>query len=411
MFGILALLFSCQVFASTGLSLNDSFQLALKRSEDLQIQEEQVIQAEERLSQSKGAFFPSINGIATWQKQDDSATFATSPSTQNTMRLNAIQPLFKGLRDFAQLKQQKKSLISTEHLRDQARTQLFLDVSTAYYQLMILFHDVSIFKNQIEVNQKRLIELRNYRKIGRSRVSDVLALESNIALLEASIESSNAQLESAWSAFSFLTGMNSRPQLEDHENIPEKLGALGDYLSKVNSRPDVKASEEMMLASEEGIGFARGGHLPSLDLLGNYYFNRPGVLSPVKWDVQLALTFPIFQGGIVQSQVRQASSIHQQAELQFEKVKRAASEQVELLFRQVNIEKSQQEKQDKASLLAQKNYEAQLKDSRLGLATNIDVLTSLASAQESQRLSNRIQYQTRLDYLKLLAATAERPKK
>jgi len=47
----------------------------------------------------------------------------------------------------------------------------------------------------------------------------------------------------------------------------------------------------------------------------------------------------------------------------------------------------------------------------MGLVTNIDVLTALSSAQDSLRLSNKIHYQIKIDYLKLLASSMERPSK
>ena len=404
--------FSNLSFANqNGMTLEDAYHLALKRSEDLQIQEEQVVQAEEKLSQSKGALFPTINGVGTFQKQDSSASAPTAPTTQNTVKLTADQPLFRGFREFAALRQQKKGLQSSEALRDQAKVQLFTDVSQAYYNLMILFHNINILKHQIEVNDKRFNELKSFRKIGRSRESDVLALEASIAALEASIESTRSQTEVAWGVFSFLTGLTDRPQLADDEEVPSQLKPVSEFLSTVDARPDLKALEIAAMSSEEGIAIARGGHLPSLDLLGNYYFDRPGVLAPVKWDVSLALIFPIFQGGVVMSQVRQAASIYNQAEILYQKTKRQTIVTIEQLYNQVQIEYLQRQKQDKASDLALKNYEAQLKDSRLGLVTNIDVLTALSNAQDSLLLSNQVHYQTKVDYLKLLAATLERPKK
>ena len=392
-----------------GLSLEQSYQLALKRSEDLQIQEEQINQAEEKIKQANGSILPTINAVGAFLKQEQSANTSTSPSTQNTAKITLDQPLFRGLRDFAYIRQQKKNLESTEFLREQARIQLFSDVAQAYYQLLAFQEDVRILKKQMEVNQKRLIELRSFHKIGRARDSDVLALDANTAALEATTESVRVAKESAWSVFRFLTGVEDRPALEDQEPSPAPLKELSVYLEEAKKRPDLKALESSAFSLEEGVAVARGAHFPSIDLLGDYYFMRPGALEPVKWDVSLAVTFPIFQGGVVQSQVRQATSLHQQAELQFEKAKRQTMETVAQQYRQLELEISQEEKQKLASELAVKNYDAQVKDNRMGLVTNIDVLTALSNAQDSLRLTNRIKFQIKTDYFKLLASTTERP--
>ena len=62
-----------------------------------------------------------------------------------------------------------------------------------------------------------------------------------------------------------------------------------------------------------------------------------------------------------------------------------------------------------ATDLAKRNYEAETHDYRLGLVTNLDVLTALTSFQEDQRALDRQRYTLLMDYEKLEASVARRP--
>ena len=81
-------------------------------------------------------------------------------------------------------------------------------------------------------------------------------------------------------------------------------------------RPEVTGQVSTREAAEEGVNIAWGGHLPTVGLTGDYYFTRPqGYSNGISWDFQFTLTVPIFEGGVIQSQVRAAASQERQAEL------------------------------------------------------------------------------------------------
>ncbi len=86
---------------------------------------------------------------------------------------------------------------------------------------------------------------------------------------------------------------------------------------------------------------ARGAHLPSLDLNANRYLERSGSLENVDWDVQLALTIPLYAGGSVQSRVREAQSQSTQAELGVSQAQRQAEQEIRSFHQTVVLDRSQ----------------------------------------------------------------------
>lgn len=396
--------------SASAVTLREAFRAALNRSEDLASQAELVNQAEESYRQAIGSIFPTINFVGTYSKQQENPRPTNiSPTDQQTYRVTASQPLFQGFREYAALRQTSILQKGAEFGRQQAKTQLFQDTAVAFYQVMMSEADHKNLLTQIEVNQKRLKELQGFRKLGRSRQSEVLTLQSNIATLEARLESAKILVRTNRALFSFLTGLEEPYTLVDHEKIPETLKGKGEYLTGVEKRFDLAQARENVRASEEDIKIARGAHYPTLTANGNYYLKRPGFLSDVKWDVSLNLVFPIFQGGVIQSQVRTAASTLKQSELTAERTRRLAIQTVTSLYEQAKGDLELIEKQSRATELSQRNYETELKEYRLGLVNNVEVLQILTASQENRRALDQSRYQYKIDYLRLMAQTGARP--
>ncbi|MBC7396828.1 MAG: TolC family protein [Bdellovibrionales bacterium] len=408
-FGLLFL--STSANALPAVTLEQAFEAAKVRSEELANQSELVTQAEERYSQAIGSVLPNINFFATYFKQDSgSANGSISPTEQKTYRINATQPLFRGFREYAALSQTTILAQAQSYRRDQAYLQLFEDTAQAYYQVLQAEQDLHNLQTEWDVNSKRLKDVSEFRRIGRSRASEVLTVQSNIATLEAQIESARTLLATFRAIFAFQTGLNKNADLVDQEVFPSQIADLNAYLDQIGNRPDMLAAKSSVAAAEKGATIARGGHFPLLDLGANYYFARPGFLQNVRWDAALTLTIPIFQGGIVNSNLRVAASELKQAELALSRTQRLAQEAIELTHAQLLGDLALIVKQRKAVDLSTRNYEAERKDYRFGLVTNIEVLLAMTSSQEAKRILDRAQYQFKINYLKLLGITAARPK-
>ncbi len=395
------------------LTLDDYFAAALRRSEVVATQTELIRQAEERTKQASSALLPTVNGVATytWQEPLPAGTAITSNAQldrQSLARLTATQPLFRGFREFAALRQTQALEGAQNHEYQQARVLLFRDVVQNFYSVLSSEQDIANLDEAIRQNQLREKDIQDRVRIGRSRTSELLNVQSTISTLRAQREQLQGQLSVARETLAFLSGLDATTALRDNEVIPQQLEPLTEYLARVEIRPDVQAGKKRLSAGQENVAVARGAHLPSLDLNANYYLDRPGNLKEVTWDVQLALSVPIFSGGSLQSKEREAQSQRTQAELSLEQVRRQAQQEIRALYQSVLFERSQLEALEKATEIARKNYAVQTREYRLGLVTNLDVLQALTAYLENQRAADRIRYTLKLDYLRLQAATLRR---
>ncbi|MBI3575356.1 MAG: TolC family protein [Gammaproteobacteria bacterium] len=399
--------------AAEALMLEEYFAAALKRSEVVATQGELIRQAEEHYKQANSALRPTVNGVASYTRQDPipagELSTSTSPNRQSLAKLTATQPLFRGFREFATLRQTQALLGAQDQDYRNARTQLFMDVTQNFYTVLSIEQDLKNFGEEINQNIDREKELNGRVRIGRSRIGEVLTVQSTISTLRAQVEQLQGQLGAAREAFAFLSGLAPTTLLRDTEDLPANLEPLDDYLARLELRPDVSASRQRLSAARENTKVARGAHLPSLDLNANRYLERTGNLKDSTWDVGIALTVPIYAGGLLQSRVSEAVSQLTQAELNASQVIRQAEQEIRSTHQSVVFDRSQLDALEKATASARKNYEAQRRDYRLGLVTNLDVLQALTAFQQNQLALDRARYTTKLDYLKLQAAAVRRP--
>ena len=398
--------------AAESYSLKDAFLSAVMRSDNIGVQKELLVQASELKTQASGALFPTLGGSVSLLKQSptlDSEGVVVSRSNQNTVKLSLSQPLFRGFRDFAALRQKGDQVEAQNFTLQNAAKQLFYDLATAFYNVLLQKGDEKNYLNEIEVNQKRLKELQAFYRIGRSQLSDVLTLKSNISSLEAQLESTRTQLETAKDVLAYMTGWNRDSALQDLETIPGESSPVTAYLSLMDRRPDIRLAVANVQSFEEGVPIARGAHFPSADIFGDYYLVAPQNVKTPDWDIQFLLTIPIFQGGVIQSQVRQALSAVRQYNHLLSDARKTAEEEIRTFYDAFVGDQRQMNKLTETVVITRETYEVEVRDYRNGLLTNLDVLQAITTFQDSQRLLDRQRTLVKLDAAKLQAATAQRP--
>jgi outer membrane protein len=411
---------ACLAKASQPVSLEAAYAAALKRSEALAGQEELLIQAREHVKQAWGALAPGVNGLAyrSWQFSPQgqySSNTSASPSNQPVLKLTANQPLFRGGREYAGLDLTERLADAQAAARDQAKVQAYTDVAGAFYGVLSAEQDLRNLGQEAKLFDERIKELQQRVSIGRSQSNEVLSVQSAQATLDALVSQVQGAQALARESFAFFSGMDASSPLSDSaEAMP--LPPLEELLKRAESRPEVRAAAFRLQSSEANLRLNKGGHWPNLDLNANYYYLPEGVYAPSPatsngslWDVQLALSVPIFAGFQTNSRVREAESQLRVASLQLSGLRRGAEHEISAAFLNAQSDQSQIAALLKAVEAAAKNYQEQKSKYRLGLVTNLDVLQAVLSLMDNQRALDKANFSLRQDLARLRAATAQLP--
>jgi outer membrane protein len=384
----------------------------LARSEVLADDTEQIIQAEEHYRQALGNFYPYIYGNAyVFQQQNPGNLTASDPSYQQLAKVGINQPLFRGFREYAAIYQNRDIITAQKEAKQWAGIQLYIEVAQSFYGVLALQKDLAHLDTQIDLYEKRIHDLDARIRIGRSRPSEVLTIQAAQASLKAERQQVIGQVETTQEMLAFLTGLAPETEIADQTPWPAKVDPVDTFLSRLESRPDVLTAQKQIDATRANITIAKSGHWPTLDFYGNYYLNRQqgSTVNNVDWDAEVALTLPIFTGGITVSKVSEAESQVRQSELALRRIVRAAQQDIRDAYKTLQSDLAQVIALQDAVALSEKNYQAELKDYNYGLVTNLDVLAAMSSYQDSARALDKLKFSVLADYQHLEAVTAQLP--
>lgn len=402
------------------LTLQECFQKALKQSETLGIQEQTLQIAEAHYLQALGTALPHLNVNGSEMLQDQGNFNDTNSGTglANTfnrfstpsLAVTLTQPLFNGFRALRAISlsttEKEKSRFETER----AKQLLFFDVARAYYTILELEKQLGISDQVHEALSKRVGELSGRIRLGKSRDSERLMTESQLAAVNAGIEHDKGVVTVARDMLGFLIGQQMVPEkLVDDFPLPAQLPSLEHYLALLPSRPDLYASQKSIELYQGQVSYEKGKLLPSVNLQSDYYPYRVGFYSDIKWDVIFTMTVPLFEGGATKGVIRQAQAALKQSELEDQRVKRQAQTDLQQAYHTYSASRAQGTALQAAEEKATANYKAQQSEYGLGLVTNLDVLTSLQELRTRSLETNQTFYQSKLDYLQLKVTAGQVP--
>ncbi len=126
-------------------------------------------------------------------------------------------------------------------------------------------------------------------------------------------------------ALSFLLGATSAPMITSSKL---EANSLPDYIpaglpsTLINRRPDIRESEQALIAANANVGIAKAEFFPSLSLTGSLGFESPDLSNffrtPI-WGHAANLLSPVFQYGKNKGRFEAAKAVREQKVLAYQK--------------------------------------------------------------------------------------------
>jgi outer membrane protein len=384
-------------------SLADAITLAYQTNPTLQAQRAQQRATDESVVQARAGFRPTAdlraNGTWYWQHYATcQILFGCFSGTsggfnQNYNQLNATlsltQPIYTGGRATARLKTAEAQVLEG---REQLRTtegQVMLATVQAYEDVRRDEQTLAIRKDNVQVLQRQVDESRARFEVGEVTRTDVAQSEAQLAAAQALLSSAGAQLASSRAAYASVVGQS--PGTLDPEPafkvFPTTVDEAFDTVEFNN--PQIRTAQYAEQAAEGQAAEARAQRMPQLGLQGSYGYEQP--INPFDSSANvrsttaaIVLTQPLFAGGSVVSQVRQAVELANVARIQQEQARRTAIQNVSqawstLLAARANIVAD--EEQVTAARVA---FEGTRAEQQAGLRTTLEVLAAQQALENAQ---------------------------
>lgn len=304
---------------------------ALTNNYDLRIAVTRVEQARAIAMQTRGQFFPQVDYGALVGKGKNIGGGNTPSPTGVTggvlaADINASWEIDLWGRIRRLNESSRAQFFASEDARRDVMTSLIAQVAQEYFQLLAL-------QNEMEIARKTTASFGQSLKIFSQRLQGGVASKLETSSAEALMHSAastipeiDRQITLAEDQISVLLGQNPGPILRgtsslEQQMLPDVPAGLPSAL--LERRPDLREAEQQLRSANAQVGVAKANFFPQLNLtalLGQVSpelsaFTSGGALA---WGVAAGLTGPIFHGGQLRAQYKQATAAREQFALRYQ---------------------------------------------------------------------------------------------
>ncbi len=366
---------------------------ALKTNLDLQIAETRLRQARALRGMAIGGLWPAITASSGYQRMNK-AGITQGDQDLYQAGLDAVWELdlFGGLRRNVE-SANATIQAAIENIRD-VRVSLIAEVALNYIQLRGYQQEIVIAQNNLKAQQQTAEITHKRLKVGFASALDVANADANVATTESQIPVFETAARQSIYALSVLLARlpaDLVEQLSPTDNLPKvpaqvPAGLPSDMLRR---RPDIRASEAQLHAATAQIGVAVSDFFPKFSLTGsvNWQSNLLSTWwtnSSRSFSVGPAMTWPIFQGGTIASNVRLQEALREQAFITYQKTVLGAFQDVENAL--IAFTKEQQHRQaiNEAVVANRRAVDLSLQLYAEGLTDFLNVLNAQRSLYASE---------------------------
>jgi len=214
---------------------------------------------------------------------------------------------------------------ATEEARRGVMLTLASDVSQAYFELLALRLQLEIVRENTQSYRNTLKLFTERQQGGTGNALEVSRAAADLATVASEIPTFEGQIASKENEISVLTGKNpstieTKAKLLD-EVIPPAVPA-GLPSALLQRRPDVLSAEQTVHYASAQIGVAKAAYFPTIGL--TTFFGKLSTpladitsSSTTAWSVGGNAAGPIFHGGELKAQKRQAVAVWEQARSEY----------------------------------------------------------------------------------------------
>ena len=367
----------------------------------------------ERLPQARSQLFPSISANA---QQTNNQLQSTTPNFQgveqtlnsnypsSSQTLTVRQPLYRPF-NLAQLRQARAQVEDVEAGLLQEEQTLAVRVTSAYFDAMLALDQLALVVAQRTTLTTQLDGTRKTFAAGTGTRTDVDETQARLDQVMATeieanqnVNFTRRQLEVLVNQPVGVLAKLNVGKLELQEPQPNVLQAWTDKAEQTS--PQLTSLRAQLEAAREEVSKASAGHQPTLDAVAQWQRSQSESVTNntnryTNTSIGLQLSIPIFQGGYVNSQVRQALAAQERASQLLEAGRRDLSVRIFREFRGVLENVPKIKALERALASAEQLVLSNRKSFQAGSRTVVDIL----NAEQARTLVMRDLAQARYIYL------------
>ena len=381
---------------------------AIAQNYDVRIAAARVLEAQAQVGITRASQLPAASLGADVFSQQNAKVIKLLPAYQvngGELNLSVIWNLDFWGKYRRQSEAARAQLLATEWGQRAVISSLVANVATAYFQLRALDSELEISKRTLASRQESLKLTQFLESHGSNSALDVSQSEQLVYTASETIPDLERQIEQQENVLSILLGENPQPiprgRALVEQPVPQNVPA-GLPSELLERRPDIRQSEEIMVAANAQIGVAKASFFPTLSLTGlgglesnalHQFITQPSET----WNAAFSVSQPVFQGGALRSGLRLARANWRETVLSYQQTVQNALGQVSNSLVASQKDREFREQQEFLTQAAQTTDQLSKVLFKNGGASYLQVLTSetnyfsaelnLVQAQLNERLA------------------------
>ena len=364
---------------------------------------------QEKAPQGRAGLLPVIAASGSYSKLDPDHSLDYE---KNTYGIALTQPLFNW-GNLVQYKQGKLATALSDVTFEQARQDLILRVSQAYFDVLAAQDVIDFVQAQKVAISEQLDSAKHNFEVGTATITDTHEAQARYDLAVAQELAGLNDLAVKRAALQQIIGKYPAELAPLRTGImmaspdPENIDRWVAYAEKQNF--NVIGSQLSLEIAQYEISRLRSGHMPSVDLVAgrsrtHYSGNSPYQDTPYTNSIGVEWNIPLFAGGGVTSQVREAIALENKARNDLAYVRRRAAQNARQAFLGVTSGLAQVKALEAAEISSQSALESNKLGYEVGVRINIDVLNAQQQLYSARKDLASARYDTIMYGLKLKSA-------
>jgi outer membrane protein len=298
--------------------------LAVQNSQGIQIAEEAVSGAEQKIAESRSLYYPQVNLAAAYSRLSLVSEFDfnlggevmhfkfMSPNSYS-LRVSASQQVFSWGRTQKTVKMSRLGVSLAEDAAAAVRQQTAYQVVPIYYNLLFAREALQVLEETRDLFARKLKILKTRFEAGLASDYDISLIQVQMSAIDSQKADLNNSVRKLILAYNRIANRPLAAELSIDDRLDSRMPAVDEpqlLQEALANRIEFKQlrDQEALLSTQAEL--ARTGNKPSL-MAAFVYEIRNGFLPSVdqlrgNWTLSLSATYPLFDGFRTRAQVNQA---------------------------------------------------------------------------------------------------------
>ena len=374
---------------------------------------------QEVVVQGRSLLLPNVN--ATGNYQFNNRDFRNAPNQQfDSMFLgvNISQPLFR-MQNLLQYQQSRTQLTQSEAQFALASQDLILRVAQAYFDILLAEVNLEVNEAQQRAIAQQLEQAKRNFEVGTATIVDTYEAQARYDLVVSQGIALQNDLAVKRDALERIINEPAPALARPPRGIqidPPQPNNIDAWVREAYATSlDVRLADASLTFAQQQVELQRAGHYPTLDAVASYGRSEnalAGAFATQGFNGDIAtagvqLAIPIYQGGAVESRVRQAISNRDKAKQDLETARRIVAQSTRQAFLGLNSGIAQTEALRTAVVSTQSQVDSTKLGQEVGVRTEVDVLNAQQLLFSAQRDLAQAVFNTVINLFRLKAAVGQ----